>query len=68
MSKGEKLGKLLSEGEKVHAQMRDLFFKNNLSSMDLKELPEEDQQEWYRLKAITEKLSADMCNIISSNE
>ena len=65
MSKGEELGKLLAEGEKIHSQMRELFLKNNLTTMDLKELSEEDQKEWHRLKAISEKLSLDMCSVIN---
>ena len=68
MSKGSELGKLLEQGEVLHAQMRQLFIKNNVNSMNLEELPEDDRKEWYRLQALTEKLTEYMCSIISSSQ
>jgi hypothetical protein len=65
MSKGKTLGKLLEEGEKVHRQMDGLFLKNGLSKRDLKELPEPDKTEWYRLKSVADELSKQMCKTIN---
>ncbi|HAH24939.1 MAG TPA: hypothetical protein DCL77_14495 [Prolixibacteraceae bacterium] len=68
MSKGEELGKLLEEGELIHAQMRQLFIKNNLSDMDLKLLPEDDKKEWNRLKEINQELSDQMCKVVGTKK
>lgn len=65
MSKGQNLGELLNDGEKIHDQMDQLFIKNNLPTMDLRLLPEEDKKEWYRLKSICDNLSNKMCQAIS---
>jgi hypothetical protein len=65
MSKGDKLGDLLNEGDNIHAQMRQLFIKNNIENLDLKLLPEADKKEWYRLKIIADNLSTEMCELIN---
>jgi hypothetical protein len=56
-TKGAQLGELLEQGETLHKQMRQLFLKNGLETMDLKALPEADRLEWQRLRKESEVLA-----------
>lgn len=53
MNKGDKLNELLSTGEDIHRQMRQLFTKRNLATPDLRRLSDADRTEWYRLKTLS---------------
>ncbi len=68
MSKGEELRKRFDSASTVSDEMDRLFLRNNLSLLDLNQLPEEDKKRWYELKAINEDLSSQICSIINDKD
>lgn len=64
MSKGDKLGELISAGEDIHRQMNQLFLKDGMTTPDLSRLSEVDRIEWYRLKVLSDEKLKEISNLI----
>lgn len=64
LSKGEQLGNLLIEAEKLSHEMRQLFLKNKVAELHFAGLPKEDFERWYELKGQHSKLGDAMCKVI----
>lgn len=64
MSKGQQLGIMLDEADKIHEQQRQLFIKNNVPHLEINQLPEPDKKEWHRLHSLSNELGDKMCKLI----
>ena len=67
-SKGSELGKLLDDAEVIHTQMRTLFLKNGLTTIDLtalKKISEEDYNQWRELHTASNALGKKMCEVVN---
>lgn len=67
MSKGEKLGKLLDRGEKLHRQMDNIFAKAGVPLLDLKALSQPDMEEWNRLQSLNDEVVKQIGSLMNTD-